>query len=79
MVALDRTVGRVIGFAEVVRFRREREGRARHARCVEILADTVVAARAALAVAPPADAPVWVARVRKLEALHEWASGSGRW
>ena len=72
-------MGNVIAFAEVVRFRREREGRARHARCVEILADSVAAARAALAVASPGDVPVWAARVRKLEALHAWAGGSGRW
>jgi len=79
MVAVAGSVGRVIGFAEVARFRRERDGRARHVRCLEILADSVAGARAALAEAAPGEAVVWGVRVQKLEALHAWASGGGRW
>jgi hypothetical protein len=70
-------VGEVVRFAEVVRFRRRRESRRRHLRCLEIISSSVAAARVAVATAPAADRGVWVSRLRKLEELEAWASGGG--
>lgn len=70
-------VGEVIAFAEGVRMRREREGRAHHARCLDILAASVDAARAALVAADAAhERAVWTRRLRRLEELHDWAVGA---
>jgi hypothetical protein len=74
--SLDGRVGQVIAFADGVRMRRDRESRARHACCVEILASSVTSAHAALAVAAERDRPVWARRVRRLEALHAWVAGA---
>lgn len=54
--------------------RRQRENRRCHARCCEIISASVVAARAALQVAPPHEVGVWTSRVRKLEELEVWVS-----
>ncbi len=70
-------MGDVVRFAEVVRFRRQRESRRCHARCLEILARSVEAARRAVVTAPARERAVWVSRVRKLEELEAWASGGG--
>lgn len=56
--------------------RRQRETRLCHARCCEIISASVVAARAALQVAPPNEVGVWVSRVRKLEELEVWVAGA---
>jgi hypothetical protein len=68
-------VGEVVRFAEVVRMRRQRENRRRHARCVSIISASVSAARVAVATAPAAERWVWMSRLRKLEELEAWASG----
>ena len=68
-------MGQVIAFADGVRMRRQREGRARHVRCLEILSGAVVAARQALETAADGERGVWARRVRKLEELHAWAAG----
>jgi hypothetical protein len=72
MVGSRSAVGQIIAFAEGVRMRRQRESRLCHARCCEIISASVVAARAALQVAPPREIGVWVSRVRKLEELAAW-------
>jgi hypothetical protein len=68
-------VGQVIAFADGLRMRREREGRARHVRCLEIIATAAIAARDALETAADGERAVWARRVRKLEELHAWAAG----
>lgn len=70
-------MGDVIAFAEIVRMRRQRVARALHARCRLLIAGSVVVARAELAVAAPAERGLWTARVRKLEALDEYAGALG--
>ena len=70
-------MGEVIAFAEIVRVRRQRVARAVHARCRMLIAASVVAARAELAGAPVLERPVRIARLRKLEQLHEYASALG--
>jgi hypothetical protein len=69
-------VGQVIAFADGVRMRREREGRARHVRCLEIIAGAVVAAQHALETAADGERAVWARRVRRLEELHAWAAAA---
>jgi len=51
--------------------------RAVHATCRGIIADSVGAARADLAVAPPEEWGVRVARLRKLEELEAYAAALG--
>ena len=70
-------MGEVIAFAEIVRMRRQRVARAVHARCRVLIAASVVAARTELAGAPAREQPVRIARLRKLEQLHEYASAVG--
>jgi hypothetical protein len=70
-------VGELIAFAEIVRMRRRRVARAVHARCRMLIAASVVAARAELAGAPAPEQPVRIARLRKLEQLHEYVSALG--
>lgn len=70
-------MGQVVAFAEIVRMRRQREGRRCHAQCVALIAASVDAARTALRQAPPNERWVWVARVRKLEELAAYASEGG--
>ena len=54
-----------------------RDGRRHHAQCLIILAESVGAARAALAAAPAREWDVQAARLRKLEELHAYASSLG--
>jgi hypothetical protein len=68
-------VGQVIAFADGVRMRREREGRARHVRCLAIIAGAVAAAHRALETAADGERAVWARRVRQLEELRAWAAG----
>jgi hypothetical protein len=68
-------VGELVPFAEVVRYRRRRESRRCHVRCLEIIAASVAAARVAAATSPARERAVWVSRLRKLEELETWASG----
>ena len=70
-------MGEVIAFAEIVRMRRQRVTRAVHARCRMLIAASVVAARAELPGAPAPERPVRIARLRKLEQLHDYASALG--
>jgi hypothetical protein len=70
-------VGEIIPFAEIVRMRRQRVARAVHARCRLLIAASVTAARADLAGARPAELPIRIARLRKLEQLEEYASALG--
>ena len=70
-------MGEVIAFAEIVRMRRQRVARAVHVRCRVLIAASVAAARAELAGAPAREQPVRIARLRKLEQLHEYASAVG--
>jgi hypothetical protein len=70
-------VGEVIAFADVVLLRRRRTAQRVHARCLEILAESVALARAELPGAPAAERPVRVARLRKLEDVQAYASGLG--
>ena len=70
-------MGEVIAFAEIIRMRRQRVARAVHARCRMLIAASVLAARAELAAAPAREQPVRIARLRKLEQLHEYASALG--
>ena len=70
-------MGEVIAFAEIVRMRRRRVARAVHARCRMLIAASVVAVRAELAGAPAPERPLRLARLRKLEQLHEYASALG--
>jgi len=70
-------VGEVIAYAEIARARRVRTMRAVHATCRGIIADSVGAARADLAVAPPEEWGVRVARLRKLEELEAYAAALG--
>jgi hypothetical protein len=71
------TVGELIAFAEIVRMRRQRAARAVHVACQAVIAASVVAAREALAAAPPAERRVRTARLRKLEALDEYVGALG--
>ncbi len=75
MVGSAHAVGEIIAFAERVRMRRQRENQRCHARCCEIISDSVRAARAALIAAPPHEVPVWISRVRKLEEVEAWVGG----
>ena len=77
MVGCRVAVGEVIAFEEIVRMRRQRVARALHVRCRMILAASVVAARAELAIAPAAERWVRVTRLRKLEELEAYASALG--
>ena len=70
-------MGEVIAFAEIVRMRRQRVARAVHARCRMLIAASVVAARAELSGAPAPERPVRIARLRKFEQLHDYASALG--
>lgn len=70
-------MGEVIAFAEIVRVRRQRVARALHARCRQLIAASVAAARVELGTAPAAERPVRLARLHKLEALEEYASALG--
>lgn len=70
-------MGEVIAYAEIARARRVRARRAVHAACRRIIADSVTAARADLAAAPPGEWPVRVARLRKLEELEAYAATIG--
>ena len=70
-------MGEVIAFAEIVRMRRQRVARAVHARCRMLIAASVVAARAELPGAPAPERPVRIARLRKFEQLHDYASALG--
>ena len=70
-------MGEVIAFAEIVRLRRQRDARAVHARCRMLIAASVVAARAELPGAPAPERPVRIARLRKFEQLHDYASALG--
>ena len=70
-------MGDVIAFAEIVRVRRQRVARALHARCRELIAASLAAARTELAGAPAAESGVWASRVCKLEALDGYASALG--
>ena len=70
-------MGEVIEYAEIARARRVRTMRAVHATCRGIIADSVGAARADLAVAPPEEWGVRVARLRKLEELEAYAAALG--
>lgn len=66
-------MGEVIAFADVVLRRRRRVARQLHARCLEILEASVVAARRELPEVPIMERPVRVARLRKLQDLHAYA------
>ena len=77
VVGCAATVGELIAFAEIVRMRRRRVARAAHARCRELIAASVVVARAELVTAALPERAVRVARLRKLEALEEYASAVG--
>jgi hypothetical protein len=70
-------VGEVVAFADIVLRRRRRVARLAHARCLEILGDTVAAARAELGRATAEEWHVRVARLRKLEDLEAYASALG--
>jgi hypothetical protein len=70
-------VAQVIVLAEVVRARRQRAVRVMHATCRRILAASVVAARAELAVAPADEWSIRMARLRKLEELAAYAAALG--
>jgi hypothetical protein len=70
-------VGEVIEFADFVRRRRRRSTQQLHGRCLLILEDAVAAAQIALAGAQLRERAVCVARLRKLEDLHEYASALG--
>jgi len=70
-------VGEVIAYAEIARARRVRTMRAVHATCRRIIADSVGAARADLASAPPDEWGIRVARLRKLEELEAYAAALG--
>ena len=67
----------MIAYAEVARARRVRATRAVHAACRRIIADAVVAARDALAAAPPDERSLRIARLRKLEELEAYAAAVG--
>ena len=71
------TVGEVIAFAEIVRRRRRRLAREQHVRCIEILHLSIEAARADLEIAPRSERWTRIARLRKLEDLHAYASMLG--
>ena len=77
VVGCPAAVGEVIAFAEIVRMRRQRVARALHARCRQLIVASVVVARVELETAPPAERPMRLARLRKLEALEEYASALG--
>ena len=77
MISSATAVGEVIAFAELVRMRRQRVARAVHARCRVLIAASIEAARIELGTAAPAERPVRVARLRKLEQLEEYASALG--
>ena len=70
-------MGEVIAYAEIARARRVRTMRAVHATCRRIIADSVGAARAELAMASPEEWGVRVARLRKLEELEAYAAALG--
>ena len=70
-------VGEVIAFADIVLLRRRRRAQQVHARCLEVLAASVEAARGELVAAPMAERGVWVGRLRKLEELVEYAGALG--
>lgn len=70
-------MGEVIAFADIVLQRRRRTARQLHARCLELLAASVMAARAELTRAPARERWVRVSRLRKLEELHVYASALG--
>ena len=77
MVGCAVNVGELIAFAEIVRMRRQRVARAAHARCRELIAASVAVARAELLTSAPPERPIRFARLRKLEALEEYASALG--
>ena len=77
VVGCRAAVGEVIAFAELVRMRRQRMARAVHARCRELIAASVTAARTELIEAPGAERAVRLARLRKLEELEDDASALG--
>ena len=77
MVLCPATVGELIAFAEIVRMRRQRVARAAHARCRELIAASVAVARAELTAAAGPERAMRIARLRKLEALEEYASAVG--
>jgi hypothetical protein len=66
-------VGEVIEFADIVRMRRRRSARQLHVSCLAVLQASVVVASAELALAPPRERAVRIARLHKLEELHEYA------
>ena len=70
-------MGEVIAYAEIARARRVRTMRAVHATCRRIITDSVGAARAELATAPPHEWGVRAARLRKLEELEAYAAALG--
>jgi len=70
-------MGEVIAFEELVRMRRRRVAEARHLRCRDLLRESVWVARTELWHAPARERLVWAARVRKLEALEDYATALG--
>ena len=70
-------MARVIALGEYARGRRRRETRALHTRCCTILTASVAHARAAAVSAPPEERPTRLTRLRKLEALEEYALALG--
>jgi hypothetical protein len=70
-------MGEVIAFEELVRMRRRRATEAVHLRCRAVLQESVWAARTELGRAAARDRLIWAARVRKLEALEDYATALG--
>ena len=70
-------MGEVIAFEELVRMRRRRVAVALHLRCRAVLQESVWVAREELGRAPARERMVWAARVRKLEALEDYATALG--
>ena len=70
-------MGEVIAFEELVRMRRRRVAEAAHVRCRALLREAVWVARTELGRAPARERMLWAARVRKLEALEDYATALG--
>jgi len=66
-------VGDVVALADFVRWQRRRTVRRLHAECLTLLAASVDVARTELTAAPARERWVRVARLRKLEDLHQYA------
>lgn len=69
-------MGEVISLERRVRRRRGAERSRLHAACTAIIDASVTHARVAAREAPERERPVWLARVRKLEAVAAWAAAA---